>query len=315
VGDRSGQAKKMFLLSIARILQFAFQSFLRNIWLSIVTITIIVLTVLSLTILILINVMTEQAVSSIKQRIDISLYFEAGTPADQVLLVESQINKIQHVKNVEYVSSDIALKKFSETHSNNELIQSALNEIGENPLGPVLIVKADNIDNYPLILQSIKDFKIDELTKEIDYDDHKIIMERIELISQKIKQFSLILSIVFAAISLLVVFNTIRIGIYVHKDEIGIMKLVGASNWFVRGPFLVETVLYAIFGCLIFWILFYLLIGFVNPLVAGFFAEIDFSIVDYLLKNFYFIFGFEFLAILILNIISSLLAMNKYLRV
>jgi len=259
--------------------------------------------------------MTEQAVSSIKQRIDISLYFEAGTPADQVLLVESQINKIQHVKNVEYVSSDVALKKFSETHINNELIQSALNEIGENPLGPVLIVKADNIDNYPLILQSIKDFKIDELTKEIDYDDHKIIMERIELISQKIKQFSLILSIVFAAISLLVVFNTIRIGIYVHKDEIGIMKLVGASNWFVRGPFLVETVLYAIFGCLIFWILFYLLIGFVNPLVAGFFAEIDFSIVDYLLKNFYFIFGFEFLAILILNIISSLLAMNKYLRV
>ncbi len=222
---------------------------------------------------------------------------------------------MQHVKNVDYVSADKALEMFAETHRDNELIQDALNEIGENPLGPVLIIKADSIDNYPLILQSIKDFKIDELAKEIDYDDHEIIINRIELVSQKIRQFSLILSIVFTIISLLVVFNTIRIGIYVHRDEIGIMKLVGASNWFIRGPFLVESILYAIFGCLIFWIVFYLLIGFINPMVAGFFAEIDFSIIDYLTSNFLFIFGFEILVIIVLNIISSLLAMNRHLKV
>jgi cell division transport system permease protein len=93
------------------------------------------------------------------------------------------------------------------------------------------------------------------------------------------------------------------------------MKLVGASNWFVRGPFLVESVLYAIFSCLVFWILFYVLIGFIDPLVSGFFAEIDFSLVDYLLKNFFFIFSFEFLVVLVLNLMSSLLAMNRYLRV
>ncbi len=305
----------MFILSTARILRFAFQSFLRNIWLSVVTITIIVLTVLSLTVLILINVVADQAVTSIKDRIDISLYFEAGSNSDQVKLVEDQIWKMQHVKNVDYVSADKALEMFAETHRDNELIQDALNEIGENPLGPVLIIKADSIDNYPLILQSIKDFKIDELAKEIDYDDHEIIINRIELVSQKIRQFSLILSIVFTIISLLVVFNTIRIGIYVHRDEIGIMKLVGASNWFIRGPFLVESILYAIFGCLIFWIVFYLLIGFINPMVAGFFAEIDFSIIDYLTSNFLFIFGFEILVIIVLNIISSLLAMNRHLKV
>lgn len=305
----------MFILSTARILRFAFQSFLRNIWLSVVTITIIVLTVLSLTVLILINVVADQAVTSIKDKIDISLYFEAGSNSDQVKLVEDQIWKMQHVKNVDHVSANMALEKFAETHKDNELIQDALNEIGENPLGPVLIIKADNIDNYPLILQSIKDFKIDELAKEIDYDDHELIINRIELVSQKIRQFSLILSIVFTIISLLVVFNTIRIGIYVHRDEIGIMKLVGASNWFIRGPFLIESILYAIFGCLIFWIIFYLLIGFINPMLAGFFAEIDFSIIDYLTSNFLFIFGFEILVIIVLNIISSLLAMNRHLKV
>lgn len=304
----------MLLLSISRIFRFAFQSFVRNIWLSIVTVTITVLTVLSLTVLVLVNVVAGQAVISIKERVDISLYFEAGTKEDQVLLIQDQIEKIQDVKQVNYISADDALEKFKQTHSQDELIQEALDEIEENPLGPVLVVKAQELDDYPIILQSIQDFKIDELTKEIDYDDHEIIINKIELISQKIKQFALIFSLIFAVISLLVVFNTVRVGIYVHRDEISIMKLVGASNWFVRGPFLVETVLYAIFGCLIFWILFYLTLGFVNPLVAGFFAEIDFNIIQYILSNFFYIFGFELLAIAMLNIISSMLAMGRYLK-
>jgi len=304
----------MFLLSITRILKFAFQSFLRNIWLSVVTITIILLTILSLTSLIFINVLTDQAVTSVKNKVDISVYFEAGTDENQVSLVENQISNMNHVKAVQHLSADKALDMFRQTHATDDIIQEALAEIEENPLGPVLVVKADDIENYPVILEKINEFQIDELAKEVDYDDHKIIIERIELVSSKVKDFSLALSIIFAVISLLVVFNTIRIGIYVHKDEVSIMKLVGASNWFIRGPFVVESVLYAIFGCLIFWVIFYALIGFVNPLVAGFFAEIDFNIVQYLNSNFIFIFGFELLAIIVLNVFSSLLALSRYLR-
>jgi len=304
----------MFLLSLTRILRFAFQSFLRNIWLSIVTVTIIILTVFSLTVLILINVVADQAVTVIKERVDISLYFEAGTKENQVLLVEEQVEKIQNVKEVVYISAERALERFKETHATDDTIQEALFEIGENPLGPVLVVKANEINQYDGILGNIKDFKIDEIVKEIDYDSHQLIINKIELISNKIKQVAAVLSIVFAVISLLVVFNTVRIAIYVHRDEIGIMKLVGASNWFIRGPFLVETVMYAIFGCLIFWIIFYALIGFINPLVAGFLAEIDFNLISYLIDNFFYIFGFEILVISILNIISSMLAMSKYLR-
>jgi len=304
----------MFLLSLTRILRFAFQSFLRNIWLSLVTVTIIMLTVLSLTVLILINVVTNQAVTAIKDKVDISLYFEAGVKAEQVSLVQNQVEKIQHVVAVNYVSADEALARFKQEHSGDELIQNAIQEIGENPLGPVLVVRADDLNSYPVILQSIKDFKIDEITKEIDYDDHKLIIERIENISAKVKQVGMILSIVFVIISLLVVFNTIRMGIYVHRDEIGIMKLVGASNWFVRGPFLVESIMYALFGCLVFWILFFVGLNFLGPSVQNFFADIKFNLVDYVLHNFLYIFGFELLVIIVLNLISTAIAMGRHLR-
>jgi cell division transport system permease protein len=305
----------MFILSLTRILRFAFQSFLRNIWLSLVTVTIIVLTVFSLTVLVLVNVVTNQAVTAIKAKVDISLYFEAGVKAEQVSLVQNQVEKIQHVVGVNYISADEALKRFQQAHSGDELVQQALQEIGDNPLGPVLVVQADDLNNYPLILQSIQDFKINEITKEIDYDDHKLIIERIESISAKVKQVGLILTLVFVIISLLVVFNTIRMGIYVHRDEISIMKLVGASNWFIRGPFLVESIMYALFGCLVFWILFFIGLNFLAPSVHNFFTSIKFDLVDYVLHNFFYLFGFELLAIIFLNLLSTLIAMGRHLRV
>jgi cell division transport system permease protein len=272
------------------------------------------LTVLSLTVLILINVVTNQAVITIKDKVDISLYFEAGAKTEQVTLVQNQVEKIQHVVEVKHVSADEALERFKQEHSRDELVQEALQEIGDNPLGPVLVVRADDLNNYPVILQSIKDFKINEITKEIDYDDHRLIIERIENISAKVKQVGMILSFVFVIISLLVVFNTIRMGIYIHRDEINIMKLVGASNWFVRGPFLVESIMYALFGCLVFWILFFVSLNFLGSSVHNFFADIKFNLVDYVLHNFLYIFGFELLVIIVLNLISTAVAMGRHLR-
>jgi cell division transport system permease protein len=305
----------MFLLSLTRILKFAFQSFFRNIWLSLVTVTIILLTILSLTTLVLVNVITDQAVAALKEKIDISIYFEPQAKEEQVTLIRDQIAKMQYVVAVDYVSAQAALEKFKETHAREELILEALQEVEGNPLGPVLIVKAADLNHYPLILKNIQDFKIQEFAKEIDYDDHQLIIQKIEAASQKIKQIGLILSIIFSLISLLVVFNTIRVGIYVHGDEIGIMKLVGASNWFIRGPFLVESILYALFGCLLFWIILFALLTFINPAISAFFGDINFNLGQYLLQNFFFIFGFEFLVITILNIISTFVAMGRHLRV
>ncbi len=305
----------MFLLNFSRIIKFSIQNFYRNFWLSLVTITIIVLTLFSLTSLIILNATAGQITSAIKNKIDISLYFAPGFKTEQVNLVKENIEKYDAVKKVSLISADKALERFKIRHQNDRLVQEALNELGENPLGPTLTVKAKDVNLYPQILKQIKKDKIDKLTQEIDYDDHKLVIQKLENISRKVKNAALIISGIFALISLLVVFNTIRIGIYTHRHEISIMKLVGASNWFIRAPFLLESIIYAILSTVIFWLIFYLLIGVLQPILYKFFIDINFNLVSYLSANFFYIFGFELILIMILNIISSFIAIGKYLRV
>jgi len=104
-------------------------------------------------------------------------------------------------------------------------------------------------------------------------------------------------------------------GIYIHRKEIGIMRLVGANNWFIRLPFILEGLFYAFLSCFIFWVLVFILLHFFGPKINFFFAEINFNIIDYMESNFLNIFGFEFIIIAIVNMISSIVAMSKFLKI
>lgn len=305
----------MFILSLYRVIKFAFQNFIRNFWLSFVTITIIFLTLVSLTTLIVINVIADQAVLSIKDKIDISMYFKSGAPEEQVSLIQQELEKFEEIKAVDHISAEDALAKFKERHSGENLIQEAITEIGDNPLGPTLVIHAHQVEEYPAIMEKIQTLKIDTLVDEIDYQDHVMLINKLNGITDKIKKAGIIISVIFAIIALLTVFNTIRVGIYIHKDEIGIMKLVGANNWFIRAPFIIESLLYALLGCLVFWIVLWSVLGFLDPMVTDFFAGIDFQLSGYFHAHFLEIFGFELIVIAILNMISSAFAMRKYLDV
>ena len=305
----------MFLLNLKRILKFSFQNFYRNIWLSLITLTIIVLTLLSLTSLIIINAAANQTLISIKEKIDISLYFPRDVQPEQVQLIKETIKKYDTVREVAHISADEALAKFKARHAGDKMVEEALAELEENPLGPTLTVKAKDVNLYPSILERLNRDKINELVQEIDYDDHKLIISKLEDISAKLKKSGLVVSGIFALISLLIVLNTIRIGIYTHRNEIGIMKLVGATNWFIRAPFLIEGIFYALLGTFIFWLIFYLLIGILQPILYRFFIDIDFNLVSYLSNNLIYIFGFELILIIVLNIISTSIAIGRYLRV
>lgn len=304
----------MFLLNTSRILKFSVQSFYRNIWLSLVTITVIVLTLLSLTSLIILNSAVNSSILTIKDKIDISIYFPANYSEDKASEIKDKIKNYNNVKTVEVITAETALVKFKKMHENDEIILNALDELGENPLGPSLTVKAINAKFYPDIMQKLSADGIDEIAEEVNYDDHQMIIEKLEDIGRKVSKAGLIISIIFGIISILVVFNTIRICIYTHKDEIGIMKLVGASNWFIRSPFLFEGIFYALLGTFIFWLIFYLLISLIQPFLYKFFIDINFNLMSYLSDNFIYIFGFELILMMILTVFSSFVAIGKYLR-
>ncbi|NMB48791.1 ABC transporter permease [Candidatus Kuenenbacteria bacterium] len=305
----------MLFLSSRRILTFSWQHFWRNIWLSLVTITIIVLTLFSLTTLILVNAIADYAVNSVKDTVDVSLYFDNAISEEAIKTLKQELDKIEELKEVQYITPEEALEQFKETHKDDADIQSALAELDKNPLGGTLVLSAHAIEQYPAVMEKLKELKADSLAEKIDYNDHQKLIERINNFTAKLRTFVLALSLVFILVAILTVFNTIRMGIYIHRTEIGIMRLVGASNWFIRLPFVIEGLLYAVFGCLVFWLVLAIALHFTGDWVNSFLAGINFDIRAYLNKNVLNILGFEFIIVAVINMISAAFAMGKHLKV
>ncbi len=305
----------MTLSSIYRIFIFAWQSFWRNIWLSLVTITIIILTFISINFLIVVNVVTDAAIKIVRDKVDISLYFRSDITEPQVLEVQTYLSSLTQVKEINYVSQQEALEKFRELHRQDTVIIESLGELEENPIGATLQVKAKEIKDYPDIIEVLDNSKYNNLILDKNYDDHKVYIAKIKNFSDSIKTIGLMTSGVFAAIALLIVFNTIRVAIYTHREEIAIMKLVGATNWFIKSPFLVEAIFYGIISCVVAIIIVYPALGLIQPYINNFFLTEDFNVMEYFNDNFWLIFGLELLVVVFLNIVSSSIAMRRYLKV
>jgi len=305
----------MNLASIYRIFIFAAQSFWRNIWLSVATVTIIVLAFISINFLIIVNVVTDSAVKIIKEKIDVSLYFRPDITEAQVQEVQTYLSALTQVKEITYVSQQAALENFRQSHREDSVIIQSLEELQANPIGATLQIKAKNIEDYPGIMEVLTNSKYNELILDKNFDDHKVYIQKIKQISDNIRRIGLFTSGIFILIALLIVFNTIRVAIYTHREEIAVMKLVGATNWFIRSPFIFEAVFYGLIGCVCAIAIVYPFLSFIQPYLNNFFLTEEFNVRTYFNQNFWEIFGSELLVIVVLNIIGSSIAIRRYLKV
>lgn len=304
------------LISLVRIIKFAFQNFWRNVWLSIATLSIIVLTLISISSLIFVTVLTNEAINSVKQLVDLNVSFKPEVTLEEVQEIESSLRELEQVSTTEFISKADALREFEEYHKDEKLIQQSLKELDENPLGHALIIKAKNIEDYPSILVFFQEEGREEKIQEFNrnFEKHEVILERMASITKRVRELALAITIVFALIAVLIVFNSIRIAIYTHSEEISIMKLVGASNAFVRGPFIFESIWYAFLATLITLALLYPLVNVANPYINQFFSS-NFDLVTYYTHNVVWIGLYEFAGILILNLVATIVALGKYLDV
>lgn len=305
----------MFLFSFFQIVKFALQNFWRNFWLSLVTISMLILTLFSITSLFFINVLANKAIETVQQRIDMSIYFKDDATEAKVQEIKIYLENLDQVKEAKYLPKEQALEEFKIRHANDSLILKSLEELSSNPLGSVLIIKAAQPEDYSNIMSKLEDEKYNYLIEKKDFDDHKTIISRISDLNWKIRQAIIAISLFFGLIAVLVIFNTIRMAIYSHRHEIGIMKLVGASNWFVRGPFLMEGVIYALAACAITAALWLPLLNFTQPYLNTFFGDVSFNLYSYFLAHLWQVLGLEFLIAVVLNMLSTFIAMNKYLEV
>ena len=307
----------MFFVALARIIKFGFQSFWRNIWLSLVTIVILVLTLFLISLTIFLNIVADSTIESVKERIDVALYFDTVVKEKQVLDVREYLISLDEVKEVTYISKEQALQTFKEEHRDDPAIQETIEALEENPLPSSLVIKAKTLDDYPAILSAIDSSQYSSLIEDQDkdFEDNQLVISRLSQIANRLQQGGYVISGIFISVALLVVYNTIRIMIYTHREEIGIMRLVGATNWFIRGPFVFESIFYALLASAITIAIIYPLFIAIAPYISNFFEGYNINIIDSLRQNFLMLFGIQTLVALFLSMVSSLTAMGRYLRV
>ncbi|OGY85953.1 MAG: hypothetical protein A3G01_03405 [Candidatus Kerfeldbacteria bacterium RIFCSPLOWO2_12_FULL_43_9] len=305
----------MMIVTFFRATKFAFQNFWRNFWLSIVTIFILTLTLVSVSLLSAVNLLANQAITVVKEKVNIDVFFSSAAQAEQMLAVRAFVEQMPEAKQVEYVSATEALERFKKEHVADLDILASLAELEENPLPASLVIQAYELDQYQTIIDKLRASSFADILTTQDFDDNRSVIQRISILSQRVTQIGLVLSFIFATISLLMVFNTIRITIYTHREELNIMKLVGATNWFIRTPFFLEGILYAMIASIVTMAFLYPTFVFVSPYIQAFFQGYSFDFIQFLELHFWKIFALQIGLSLVLSVLSSMIAITRYLRV
>ena len=304
----------MIINKIKRIGTTALNDLLRNVWLNIATMSIIVVALFTVTIMMAVDTIGNFALSSLQEKIDITIQFKDDANENKILEFRKDLEELQEVKSVEYISKEQALINFKESHKDNEYINQSLEELGENPLFAVLNVRAASLGQYKFIDEYIKgNENYDDIIEKINFKENEKAINNFSVILKTVKDSIFGLAVLFIIMSILVAFNTIRLAMYTHRVEIEIMRLVGASNWFIKMPFVVEGAILGVLGCVITIIFVFPIVMYISPKMTQFLPGLD--LYAHFLDN---IFSFTILLFVMgvgLGVISSLIAIRRYLKV
>jgi len=303
----------MPIFSVPRILKMGLTNFWRNIWLSAATTLVMVLTLFSFSILVVLNLLGNATIKNIEQKIDVTIYLKDVVTEEETLALKTSIEEISNIANIEYISKKEALENFSEKHQNDKMISDILKEFETNPLEPVLVIKANQPEDYPGIVDKLEEERYAKFIRKVNYKDNQLMIDRITATANSLGKAGIIVSIIFAAIAILVMFNTIRLTIYSRSKEIEIMKLVGATNWYVRWPMIIEGVLYGLVASVISLGILFPASKMVSPKIEAYFYGYGLNLAQYLNTHILQIIGIQILIGILLGVISSLIAIGKYL--
>lgn len=306
----------MYWVKAKRIIKAGFVGFWRNGYVSLASVLVMTVTLFVVGSLVFNNALLKSSLDELKEMIDISVYFPKDAKEEEVLTIKKAIEALPEVSKVTYITEEMALEEFKKRHEDDELTLQALDELGDNPLGAVLNVKAKEPSQYEGVANYLKQYP----DLSVNYFKNKEAIEKMNEIISSSETSNLSKTIVLIIISLLVTFNTIRLVIHVSRDEISVMKLVGASNMYIRGPFVITGLLCGLTAGIITIIVFYPITYLYGPLFYPFAIFLKTSTVHemelfrYYIENFGEISLIMFFGGATLGIISSFLAVRRYLK-
>ena len=304
-------------LTLKRIVRAGLLNFWRNAFVSLASILVMTVTLFVVGTTVFAGVILGATIEELRDKADVNVYFVTSAPEEEILELSRSLSTLPEVEEVEYVSREQALAEFRQRHQNDQLTLQALEELGENPLGAVLNVKAKEITQYEAIaafLQSRQTAEASIIDKVNFYDEqHRAALERLERITTSARTIGLVLIILLIATTIAITLNTLRLAIYTSREEIQVMRLVGAGTFYIRAPFMIEGMLYGLVGGVVTLLLFYPLTWWLGAATEGFFGGVN--IFDYYLSNFPLFLLIMVGTGVVLGALSAFLAVRRYLKI
>lgn len=301
--------------TLSRIFTAGIKGFYRNFTISISAILVIVISLLSFASIYLALEMIKPSVAQLEQKVDINLYFEPDAVEEDILALKGELESITQVETVEYITRDQALINFRE-RQNSDVIVDALESLGENPLGAAFNIRAEQISQYGQIAAFLEseatEEKYGEAIEEVNYNQNKGAIDKLNVIIGSVEKFGIVVSSILAIIAIVITYNTIRVTIYTARNEVRVMRLVGASKFFARGPFIIEGLFYGLIaGLLAVLVLAIGLYYAAPPLQEIFILNIFDFFASEVIKISLALIGIG----MVLGAISSILAIRRYLNI
>lgn len=303
-------------VNVKRVARYGLIGFVRNGFVSLAAVLIMTITLFVVAGLLILGAALSSTLEQLTEKVDVTVYFTTVATEEQVREVQASLEALPEIAALTYVSREEALAIFRERHKNDQLTLQALDELGENPLGASLEIRAKETSQYESIAKSLEALREESesasVIDKVNFYQNKTAIDRLTNIIETSRRLGIAIALVLGVATVLIAFNTVRLAIYTAREEIGVMNLVGASRWYVRGPFMITGVLYGLVSGLVVLLLLYPLTLWIGPGSERFFGL--FNVFTYFITSFPLIFlvviGFG----IGLGALSSYLAVRRYLN-
>ncbi len=315
----------MFFVHFKRVIRTGLVSFWRNGFVSLASILVMVIALFVAGSVVFNNALLQESLNELKDKVDVNVYFVTTATEQAILDMKKTIEALPEVVMVEYVSREEALARFKERHVNDDLTIQALEELDGNPLGAALNIKAKDPSQYESVANYLKqEGSVNQnnisIIDRVNYYQNKTAIDRLTMIITSTERSNFFRMGVLLIVALVVSFNTIRLAIYTSREEISVMRLVGASNGYIRWPFIIVGMLYGVVAGLITLAIFYPVTYYFGPLFYPLPLFLNGAVEEgylfrYFVENFAEITLIIFVSGIVLGAVSSFLAVRRYLSV
>jgi cell division transport system permease protein len=303
----------MFLF-LKRIVDSGVKNFGRQLGLNLATTFVMAITIALMTTFFYVDAISKEIFSNLQKQIGITAYFEQAAPSESILALKDKVKKIPGVQDVEYISREEAFKQFSEKYSQDKAVSKTIEIVGENPFPASFRVKAESLKSYEEVDSFLKNDDMQGLVAEVSYPRTEQMIKKIFSIASDVKGIGAALAIFLAIIVFVIVSSTVHLAVHNLREEIGIMKMMGASNWFVKGPYVVQGIICGLVAAVISVTFFGIVSYFLSPNVAVLVGG-SFDLFAFYRNNFALILFFDVIAAVLMGGLFNYAAVRQYLKV